>query len=109
MLKLHRLVPSALLLLLGGAVWADEPLKLPIASENHRLATAVASELKQGGILSNYNVDVTCVDGQIELTRHEKVQADDVMRRLARLAPVDPPAVAQLVPLPRLADREAEE
>ena len=39
----------------------------------------------------------------------EEVQADDVVRRLARLAPVDPASVAQLVALPGLADGQAEQ
>jgi hypothetical protein len=38
-----------------------------------------------------------------------KVQAEHVVRRLARAAPVDPHAVLQLVALPRLADGEPEE
>jgi hypothetical protein len=68
MFKLHRLVPSALLLFVGGALWADEPLKLPMGNANHRLANVVASELKQGGMLRNYHIDVTCVDGKVELS-----------------------------------------
>ena len=46
-------------------------------------------------------------DRQIDLVRDEKVQTEDVVRRLARAAPVDPAAVAQLVSLPRLADSES--
>ena len=44
------------------------------------------------------------VDGLVHLVVHEEVQAEHVMRRLAQAAPIDPPAVPQLVPLPCLAD-----
>ena len=46
---------------------------------------------------------------EINLARHEEVQADDVVRRLSGLTPVDPAAVPQLVALPRLADDQAEQ
>ena len=49
------------------------------------------------------------VDREVDLAGDEEVEPDDVVRRLPRLAPVDPAAVAQLVALPRLADREAEQ
>src|SRR5205814_8165926 len=46
-------------------------------------------------------------DRQIDLIGDEEVEPEDVMRRLARAAAVEPLAVPQLVALPRLADREA--
>ena len=49
------------------------------------------------------------LDGQIDLVGDEEVQAEDVVRRLARAPAIDPRAVAQLVALPRLADRQADE
>src|SRR5262249_40943099 len=45
-------------------------------------------------------------DGEIDLVRDEEAQPEDIVRRLARFAPVDPLAIAQLVALPRLADRQ---
>ena len=45
-------------------------------------------------------------DRQIDLIGDKEVQAEDVVRRLARAAAVEPLAVAQLVALPRLADGE---
>ena len=45
-------------------------------------------------------------DRLIDLVGDEEVQAEDVVRRLARAAAVEPLAVAQLVALPRLADGE---
>ena len=47
------------------------------------------------------------LDRQIDLVGDQEVQAEDVVRRLARAAAVDPLAVAQLVALPGLADRQA--
>ena len=47
------------------------------------------------------------LDRQIDLVGDEEVQAEHVVRRLARAAPIDPAAVPQLVALPRLADGEA--
>ena len=47
------------------------------------------------------------VDRAIDLVGDDEVEADDEVRRLARLAPIDPLAVAQLVPLPGLADGQA--
>jgi hypothetical protein len=46
---------------------------------------------------------------EVDLVRHQEVEAKDVMGRLARAAPIDPAAVAQLVALPRLANRQAGE
>ncbi len=48
-------------------------------------------------------------DRQIDLVRHQEVQAQHIVMRFARAAAIDPFAVAQLVPLPRLADRETEQ
>ena len=47
------------------------------------------------------------LDREIDLVGDEKVEAEDVVRRLARAPAIDPRAAAQLVALPRLADREA--
>src|SRR6185503_7086656 len=49
------------------------------------------------------------VDRLIDVIVDEEVEAEHVVRRLAQAAAVDPPAVAQLVALPRLADDEAEQ
>ena len=49
------------------------------------------------------------LDREIDLVGDQEVEAEDVMRRLAGAAAVDPLAVAQLVALPRLADRQAGE
>ena len=49
------------------------------------------------------------LDREIDLVRHQEVQAEHVVMRIARAAAIDPLAVAQLVALPRLADREAEQ
>ena len=49
------------------------------------------------------------LDREIDLVGDEEVQAEDVVRRLARAAAVDPLAVPQLVALPGLADRQAGE
>src|SRR6185295_3398280 len=46
------------------------------------------------------------LDRQVDLVRDQEVQPEDVVRRLARAAPVDPLAVAQLVAFPGLADGE---
>ena len=45
------------------------------------------------------------LDRQIDLVGDQEVQAEHVVRRLAQPAAIDPPAVAQLVALPGLADR----
>ena len=49
------------------------------------------------------------VDGQIHLIGDEVVQSQDEVRRLAHAAPVDPAAFDELVALPGLAGREADE
>ena len=49
------------------------------------------------------------LDRQIDLVRDQEVQAEHVVMRVARAAPIDPLAVAQLVALPGLADGEAEQ
>src|SRR5207249_1933840 len=46
-------------------------------------------------------------DREIDLVRDEEVEAEDVMRRLPRAPAVDPFAVAKLVALPGLANRQA--
>ena len=46
---------------------------------------------------------------EVDLVGHQKIQPEDVVWGLARPTPVDPVTVAQLVPLPGLADREAGE
>src|SRR5439155_22962518 len=46
-------------------------------------------------------------DRQIDLVGDDEIEAEDVMGRLARTPPIDPLAVAELVALPGLADREA--
>ena len=48
------------------------------------------------------------LDRQVDLVRDQEVQAEHVVMRIARAAPIDPLAVAQLVALPRLADGQAE-
>ena len=47
------------------------------------------------------------LDGDVDLVGDEEVQPEHVVMRLARAAPIDPLAVAQLVALPRLADGQA--
>ncbi len=49
------------------------------------------------------------VDGRICLIGREKIEAEHVVRRLARAPAVDPLAVAKLVALPRLAHCQADE
>ena len=49
------------------------------------------------------------LDGEIDLIGDQKVQPEDVVGRLARAAAIDPFPAAQLVPLPRLADRQADQ
>ena len=49
------------------------------------------------------------VDRLVDLVRDEEVEAEHVVRRLARAAPIRPHAVLELVALPRLADGEADE
>src|SRR5262249_2963995 len=46
------------------------------------------------------------LDRLIDRVRQEEVEAEHVVRRFARAAPIDPHAVLQLVALPRLADGE---
>ena len=48
-------------------------------------------------------------DRRIDLVRYQKIQAEHVMRRLARAPPIHPHAVLQLVSLPRLANRKAQQ
>ena len=47
------------------------------------------------------------LDRDVDLVGDEEVQPEDVVVRVARAAPIDPLAVAQLVALPGLADGEA--
>jgi len=49
------------------------------------------------------------VDRLIDLVGDQEVQAEHVVRGLARAAPIDPDAVLELVALPRLAHGEAGE
>ena len=49
------------------------------------------------------------LDRRIDLVGDQEVEAEDVVRRLARAPAIDPAAVLQLVALPRLADRQAEQ
>jgi hypothetical protein len=46
---------------------------------------------------------------QIDLIGDEKIEAEDVVRRLPGTPAVDPLAAPQLVPLPRLPDRQADQ
>ena len=48
-------------------------------------------------------------DGEVDLVGDEEVQAEDVVRRLARAPPIDPGAAAQLVALPGLADGQPDQ
>jgi hypothetical protein len=48
-------------------------------------------------------------DRLIDLVGDEEVEAQHVVRRLARAATIDPHAVLELVALPRLAGREADQ
>mgnify|MGYP003693768517 CR=1 FL=1 len=66
------------------------------------MCTSSASRVEAGGAAQLF-------DRQIDLVGDEEVQAEDVVRRFARAPPVDPLAVAQLVALPRLADRQPDE
>ena len=49
------------------------------------------------------------VDRRIDLVGDQEIEAEHVVRRLARAAAIDPDAVLQLVALPRLADGEADQ
>ena len=49
------------------------------------------------------------LDRQIDLVGDQEIEAEDVVRRLARAPAIDPLAVAQLVALPGLADGQAGE
>jgi len=49
------------------------------------------------------------LDREIDLVGDQEIEAEDVVRRLARPPAVDPLAVTQLVALPGLADRQARE
>src|SRR5439155_12008721 len=49
------------------------------------------------------------LDREIDLVGDEEVEPEQIMWRLARAATVEPLAVAQLLPLPRLAARQADE
>ena len=60
----------------------------------------IAGELRRLGEL---------VYRRVDLAGDEKIEAEDVMRRLAPAAAIDPAAVLELVALPCLADGEARE
>src|SRR4051812_42789380 len=47
------------------------------------------------------------LDGLIDLIGNQEIETEHVMRRFTGPASIDPPAVLQLVPLPRLADDQA--
>ena len=49
------------------------------------------------------------LDRQVDLVGDQEVQPQHVVMRIARAAAIDPLAVAQLVALPRFADRETGE
>ena len=49
------------------------------------------------------------LDREVDLVGDEEVEAEHVVMRIARAAPIDPLAVAQLVALPGLADGQAGE
>ena len=49
------------------------------------------------------------VANQVDLVGDQEVEAEDVVGRFPRAPPIDPGAVAQLVALPGLADRETGE
>ena len=61
------------------------------------------------GILVDPRGLAQLLDRVIELVGDEEVQALDVVRRLPRLAAIDPAAFVQLVALPRLAGGQAEQ
>jgi hypothetical protein len=87
MLKLHRLVPPALLVVLasGGSLWAEEPLKLPTVNDNQRVASAVATELQHSGLLKDYRVDVSVANGNVELSGEvANAQQRDAAIRMAQ-------------------------
>jgi hypothetical protein len=94
MLSMKRLCAPALAILLAasGSALAQQPHvkqgQVPSAAQNQQLADAVAQELRASGVLKNYRIDVTALNGQIEL--HGKVadvgQRDEAVR-LARGVP----------------------
>ena len=47
-------------------------------------------------------------DGEVDLVRDEEIEAQDVVQRFGRAAPIDQPACAKLVAFPRFADRESQ-
>ena len=63
------------------------------------MCTSSASALRRGG-------SGQLLDREIDLIGDQEVQAEQVMRRFPRAAPIEPLAVPQLVTLPRLADRQ---
>ena len=74
------------------------------------LAIEVAQhEMDLEGVLVEPRGTRQLVDGLIDLVGDDQVEPDDEVWRLARLAAIDPLAVAQLVPLPGLADGQAGE
>ena len=83
--------------LVNGDRLADLPLLAIQVAEDHVHFECVVLEARGAAQF---------FDRQIDLVGDEEVQPEDVVRRLARAAPVEPLAVAQLVALPRLADGE---
>ena len=79
---------------------ADLPLLTIKVAENHVRFEGVGVESRGLPEL---------LDGQVDLVGDQEVQSQDVVRRLSRLASVDPASAAQLVALPRLADGEPDE
>jgi hypothetical protein len=49
------------------------------------------------------------VDRQIDLIGDEKIEPEDVVRRLAGAPAIDPRPAAEFLPLPRFADRQPDE
>src|SRR5262249_45758373 len=48
-------------------------------------------------------------DRQVDLVRHQEIEAENVVRRLPCAAPIDPLAIPQLVTFPGLADGQADQ
>jgi len=67
---LARAALLGLLCTAGQAVQASEPGRLPLApaSSNQAVADAVAGRLRQSDLLRGYRIDVTVLDGRVELT-----------------------------------------
>src|SRR5215210_5322353 len=83
-------------------MFLDCPANLPLLS-----IQIAEDQVNLERIARRFGGGAQLLDCRIDLIRDEEIEAEHVVRRLARAAAVNPSSILQFVPLPRFADGEA--